>query len=324
MPGLIPDTPQFAFVGLGNLGQHMALNLAKHLATLQPAHPPLQVWTRTTSKAQAFAKENGSIVKAVENLDDIAANCDVIVTSLANDAAVQEVYKALMKAETARPKKNGTKTIFLDTSTMYPDITKRIHDDVVASDTRCFFQAPVFGPPPMAKSASLVYVIAGAKEPRAVVEPYLVPSTGRKIMDFGDDVTKASAFKLIGNSIVLSTVEMLAETMTLADKAGIGADRVQEWIELFYPAPSAIGYGNKILNNKFAADGGFTVAGGLKDARHIKRLGEENNCPMHITERAIQHLLVSQEASKGQDKDWSSLVAGQRKESGLPLWPEHQ
>lgn len=324
MPGLIPESPQFGFVGLGNLGQYMALNLAKHLATLKPAHPPLKVWTRTSSKAQAFAKENGAIVDAVEKLEDLAVHCDVIITSLANDAAVKEVYKALIAAEEAAgPKKGGTKTIFLDTSTMYPDVTKQVHDDVVTSDSRRFFQAPVFGPPPMAKAATLVYVIAGDKEPRAAVEPYLVPSTARKIMDLGTDVTKASAFKLIGNNIILSTIEMLSETMTLADKTGIGADRVQEWIELFYPAPSAIGYGNKILHNKFAADGGFTLAGGLKDARHIKRLGEENSCPMHITERAIEHLLTSQGLSKGEDKDWSSLVAGQRKESGLPPWPEH-
>lgn len=54
-------------------------------------------------------------------------------------------------------------------------------------------------------------------------------------MDFGEDPAKAATFKLIGNSMILSTVEMLSETMTLADKTGIGADRVLEWIKDFYP-----------------------------------------------------------------------------------------
>jgi hypothetical protein len=39
---------------------------------------------------------------------------------------------------------------------------------------------------------------------------------------------------------------------------------------------------------------------------------------MHIVEKAIEHLDVSIEQNKsGEDKDWSSLVAGQRIESGL-------
>lgn len=83
-------------------------------------------------------------------------------------------------------------------------------------------------------------------------------------------------------------------------------------------APSAIGYGTKIVNNDFKASGGFTCIGGKKDATHISNLGKSVGCPMHIVDRAIQHLDATIEANKsGQDKDWSSLVAGQRLESGM-------
>lgn len=64
--------------------------------------------------------------------------------------------------------------------------------------------------------------------------------------------------KLIGNSIILSTIEMLAESMTLADKTGVGAESVAEFIKEFFPAPSAIGYSQKILNNSFSGQNGFT------------------------------------------------------------------
>lgn len=84
-------------------------------------------------------------------------------------------------------------------------------------------------------------------------------------------------------------------------------------------APSAIGYGTKIATNAFKADGGFSAkGGGLKDAQHIKNLGQSAGCPMHIVEKAIEHLEASIAANtSGQDKDWSSLVAGQRIESGM-------
>lgn len=83
---------------------------------------------------------------------------------------------------------------------------------------------------------------------------------------------------------------MLSETMTLADKTGVGSDRLYEWLEEFYPAPSALGYGKKvsavcwvrwtrwtrrtradiawhsqILTNNFHGENGFTLDGGIKE-----------------------------------------------------------
>lgn len=37
-------------------------------------------------------------------------------------------------------------------------------------------------------------------------------------MDLGSNVEKAASFKLVGNSMILSTIEMLAETMTLGKR----------------------------------------------------------------------------------------------------------
>lgn len=182
--------------------------------------------------------------------------------------------------------------------------------------------------------------------------------------------------KLIGNSIILSTIEMLSESMTLAEKTGVGADSVAEWIKEFFPAPSAIGYSQKvsfeprgnvgcrrnfnsfstshresfsgenkvlnpvqtsnlsllstafqILNNQFDGQNGFTLSGGIKDASHIRRLAESVDCPVPIIDTAHQHLVASRalgNAEKAQGKgpsgerDWSSLVAGQRISAGLP------
>lgn len=56
-----------------------------------------------------------------------------------------------------------------------------------------------------------------------------------KTMDLGQEAYKASTLKLLGNSMILSTVEMLAESMTLAEKTGIQSETVLEWIKLFFP-----------------------------------------------------------------------------------------
>lgn len=77
------------------------------------------------------------------------------------------------------------------------------------------------------------------------------------MIDVGSDVERAAAFKLSaftflvcetqliesadGNFLILGIVELLAESMTLADKTGVGADLLMEFITEFLPAPSFIG-----------------------------------------------------------------------------------
>jgi len=41
----------------------------------------------------------------------------------------------------------------------------------------------------------------------------------------------AHTFKLIGNSMILGLMEVLAETQTLAEKAGIGAEAAQNFVK---------------------------------------------------------------------------------------------
>lgn len=129
-----------------------------------------------------------------------------------------------------------------------------------------YLQSPVFGPPPVAADAKLVWVLSGDHNAKKAVTRFLVPSMGRKCIDVGSNVERASAFKLNGNMLILGIIEILAESMTLAEKTGVGADLLMEFVKEFLPAPSFIGYGSKIVGNNFAGETGFTVEGGLKDA----------------------------------------------------------
>ncbi|GAA6007662.1 hypothetical protein JCM11491_003916 [Sporobolomyces phaffii] len=303
------------FIGLGNMGSPMAFNLAKWLH--DNGKPALTLWNRTASKLPPASK---SIAHA-ESARELARTCDVVITSLANDEAAQAIYAELF--EGARDKKAAwgeageeRATIFVDTSTLYPatsgDLERR-----AAKIPWCFFlAAPVFGPPPLAKEAKLVVVLSGDIFAKRHVEGLLVPSMGRKVLDVGANVERASSFKLLGNSVVLGVIELLSESMTLADKSGVGADLLYQFICEFMPAPSFISYGKKILENNFEGETGFTATGGLKDAQHIRRLAMENGATVPALDVAHRHL-VTAIANGGGDLDWSSLVAGPRLAAGL-------
>jgi len=94
---------------------------------------------------------------------------------------------------------------------------------------------------------------------------------GRRVIDVGNNVERAAAFKLCGNGMIASIIELLAEQFTLADQTGVGAELLFEFVKEFLPAPSFLGYGKKILDNNFEGRTGFTSQGGLKDVTHVSR-----------------------------------------------------
>lgn len=103
-------------------------------------------------------------------------------------------------------------------------------------------------------------------------------------------------------------------------------------------------YADKMANDKFDGTSGFSIDGGIKDARyysglhrdkvllsinipsHIRRLTSELNSPMPTIDIAHQHMLTAraghikktqQGTSKYETLDWSALVSGVRVTAGL-------
>lgn len=171
----LPSDPTIAFVGLGNMGKYMALNLAKYLSEKKLS--PLRVWNRTSSKTIDLIKQSkddsGIEMIAVDTLKEIANTCNVIITSLANDAVVKEVYQEFLSTlEKEEGGERGRRVIFVETSTVYPSVTTELHKRVEAIQRCDFISSPPFGPPPMAKTAQLVFAVAGSQEARKEVEQY--------------------------------------------------------------------------------------------------------------------------------------------------------
>ncbi|CAO1626497.1 unnamed protein product [Sympodiomycopsis kandeliae] len=318
-----PQTPhpqhQVGWVGLGAMGYNMAKNLAENLSKQHGNLPSLIVYNRTTSKAENLLKEVGDDkIQIVKDLKQVGKMCDVVFTSLSNDEAAREVYDQLLQGQEESGANDQKRLVYVDTSTLYPETTGLLERQVSSKPHRTFISAPAFGPPPMAEAGTLVFAIAGSHTAKKFISQFIVPGVGRKILDFGSNPERAASFKLIGNSFILGQIEILAETMTLAEKSGVGADRFYEFISEFFPAPSIVGYGKKLLDHNFNSSSGFTLDNGLKDASHIRRLATSFDCPVPTVDNAHRNLVAARANSNGRDLDWSSLVAGQRISSGLP------
>ncbi|KAF8204243.1 hypothetical protein K438DRAFT_1964609 [Mycena galopus ATCC 62051] len=270
---------QIGFVGLGAMGWVMAKNLANHRAAHVHGSPPILVWNRTTAKADSLFEELGQQkVRVAKTLEQIVTECDVIITALANDETVKSVYENFV--QTLKHTPPARNKIFVETarSTQH------------SRENSTFYCGPTG------------HVMSGDYRSKKEVAYMLVPAVGKKVIDLGGNIEKANTFKLIGNSMILGTLEILAESFTLAEKSGIPASEVHGLVKDIFPAPGRIiRYSERMSTNHFDATTGFSIDGGIKDA----------SSP-HPPPDAVQ---AGKEAVDV--LDWSGIVAGTRVAAGL-------
>lgn len=83
------------------MGYLMAQNLAKYSAALANGSPPVLVWNRTVEKSENLVKAMGQDkVRIAQDLGQVVRECDVIITNLANDAVVKDIYEKFTEALT--------------------------------------------------------------------------------------------------------------------------------------------------------------------------------------------------------------------------------
>ncbi|KAF7343190.1 NAD(P)-binding protein [Mycena venus] len=318
---------QIGYVGLSGMGGTMARNLAKYRATHVHNSPPVLVWNRSSAKGQKLLAELGADkIRVTESLDQVATECDIIFTSLTNDEAVKSVYQQFVATLKNAPPQR--KKIFVESSTTFPTLAGEL-ETLISSAPHCrLITCPVFGTPPVAEAAQLIIVMSGDHQSKQEVAPILVPAVGRKVIDLGESLEKAPTFKLIGNSMILGILEILTESYTLAEKAGIAASDVHGFVQDMFPAPGMIRYSERISQDNFDGSAGFSVDGGIKDA-HIRRLTAIHNSPMPCIDIAHQHLITARAIHRSKVQlgketvevlDWSSLVTGARAAAGLDVF----
>lgn len=194
-----------AVIGVGRMGSAMA-------GTLQRAGFDLTLWNRDATRVRAVADTLG--VEVAATAAAAAARADIVVTSLADDAAVTAVY--LGPEGVAAGIRPGA--IALDTSTVAPTTVRQVGDAIDAAGAE-FLDAPVSGSVATVEQGGLTIMVGGdaAVIPRA--RPVL-DALAARVIHVGPRGSGAAA-KLAVNALVHGLNVALSEALVLAERAGI-------------------------------------------------------------------------------------------------------
>ena len=151
----MPEEVRVGFIGLGIMGRPMALNLLR-------ARYPLVVNNRTREKAEAL-ESRGALTAATP--EDLAEQVDVVLTSLADDEALEAVAGRVVGA--ARPG-----TVLVDMSTVSPAVSARVASRAETASVG-YLRAPVSGNPSVVRAGNLTFIVSGPGNTLERVEPVL-------------------------------------------------------------------------------------------------------------------------------------------------------
>ena len=188
-------------IGLGPMGGNIAGNLLKNGFTV--------VGFDVLPERMAALDELG--LEQAESVADVAARADILIASLPNSGALQNVVEGVLGHE--QPGQ-----ILIECSTLTVEQKLAAHEQVKAGG-KVFLDAPISATPPMlAKMMASIYV-SGDEDAYTECVPVLQGFTATNF--YCGEVGNGSRMKLLANYLVHVHVTAAAECMVMGQKAGL-------------------------------------------------------------------------------------------------------
>jgi 3-hydroxyisobutyrate dehydrogenase-like beta-hydroxyacid dehydrogenase len=289
---------EVGFIGLGAMGRAMA-------ACLLEAGHQVRIWNRSRGPVNQLAG------RGAEPVDQPAgAFRDVVVSMLADDAAVREVVLAGGLLQSARPD-----TVHVNMATISVALAAELAEEHRRHGLG-YVAAPVFGRPEAAAARQLSIVAAGDAAAIDRVQPAL-DAMGQRTFRVGREPRQANAVKLAGNYMLACAIESMAEASALAERYGVPPGELLNVLtNTLFNAPVYKNYGRLIAERRYEP-AGFRLVLGLKDVGLVHEAAGAVRTPMPFASVLRDHLLEAVARGEG-ERDWAALAEVVRRHAGLP------
>ncbi|HWE12072.1 MAG TPA: 2-hydroxy-3-oxopropionate reductase [Solirubrobacteraceae bacterium] len=277
------------FIGLGIMGQPMAVNLLE-------AGYALTVHNRS---GRAVEELRGRGAAAAGSPRELAASSDVVITMLPDSPDVE----AVVLGPDGVVEGVREEALYIDMSTISPAVSRHLAAALSERSVEAV-DAPVSGGEPAARAGELSIMCGGSEEAVARARP-IFEVLGKQTTHIGGpgagQVTKAA------NQVVVAlTIQAVAEALTLARKAGVDPSRVRDALLGGFAQSRILDvHGQRMLDDAY--DPGFKLRLHRKDLAIALQLGREEHAPLLATAQAAE-LMDALLAQGGGERDHSSLA----------------
>jgi 3-hydroxyisobutyrate dehydrogenase len=210
---------EIGFIGLGVMGQPMALNLAR-VATA------LVVWNRSADKCEPLRAVGAHVATTPS---EVFGQARVVILMLADGAAIDLV----LGRRTPDFGANVAQHTIVNMGTTSPEYSRALEADVRAAGGR-YVEAPVSGSRKPAEAGELVAMLAGELATVEEVLPLLRPMCRETVIC--GSVPSALLMKLSVNLFLNTMVACLAEAVHFAERHGLD---LQQLLAVLDAAPMA-------------------------------------------------------------------------------------
>lgn len=288
---------RYGYVGLGNLGCHLAANLARG---------GFEVQVHDLNRAAGDLPLAAGATWA-ESLDAMAAVCDCIITCLPSPAASARVLHHVLPLM-----RRGSAWIEMSTNDFEEiDAVARRAAEAGIVTLAC----PVTGGVHLAATAEITVLVGGPQETYAIHSAAL-GSMGRKVIYLGG-IEQVAVTKVVTNMLAFIHLIAAGEALMLCAKAGVDLGAAYQAIA----ASSGTSFVHEtesqlVLNGSY--DIAFTMDLACKDAGFALEFGRRYGVPLKLA-GLMEQTFIEGRAKYG-GSAWSTMIVKLLEDSvGLPL-----
>jgi len=288
MNSLINENTRLGFIGIGNMGRRMAKRLLDH-------GYQLIAYNRSREAAEALVEYRA---KVADSIAELAAEADVVLSSLANDEAVKSVYTD-QEGVFAHLRRGSA---VIEMSTVLPATSRQL-DKLSREAGVTFLDSPVSGSTPAAEQGTLTLFCGGDEKLFQAAQPIFSSIAGQYFYLGGSG--SGTAMKLVANTLLGVGMQAIAESIALGQKEGLDRHRLLEVLShTAVIAPAHLGKLSRADVGDYSAQ--FAIRLMNKDFRLVLETAAAAKVPMPATAAAFQMNVA--EFAEGKEEDFSAVI----------------
>src|SRR5271168_2178010 len=231
-------TSKIGFIGLGLMGSRLT-------ERLHSSGWNIQAWNRSPQPARAMSEKG---IPIAESLVKLVADSDVVISCLANDAAVHSVY--CDRAGVFFAAKPGT--IVLEMSTISPQLSHDLHREAAGEGVRLLDLA-ISGSTPAVEAGKITLLAGGDRDTLEQCIP-IYKSIAKQWFLLGGG-SSGIQMKLVVNLLLGVEMQAIAEAVSLGEHLQLNRDVLLDVLsKTALIAPAFVGKFPKIKNNDYSPE----------------------------------------------------------------------